>query len=284
MSSAFCFPGCLVFSSSILPILCGAAFSTGSLQAQSESFLPRSGYSETVTDGKLAAQQLSGPEGWQGQWSLPKNGASPAFSYKESASLAPSQGGGVAITPPDEGVHEIGRKLAKSIPTKGNGAIYASFRMSLSEHRPQGMAYVLFSGIGGLGAGVQDGSLMVLSRRDAGVNEEGQTLKEWVPLLSQEYQANTSYFFVVKIGAGEDEWAGEDEMEIWINPKDVSTADAASSHAMVHNTDPPGNIAPPSGSIGQVMLHVENLKGATVKFDDLRVGTTWESVTGPISP
>lgn len=267
-----------------MPILCGVAFSAGSLCAQSESFLSQSGYSETAAVGKLSAQQLSGPEGWQGQWSLPKSGASPAYLYKESATLAPSPGGGVAITPPDEGVHEIGRKLAKSIPTKGNEAIYASFRMSVSELRPQGMAYVLFSGIGGLGAGVQDGSLMVLSRRDAGVTEEGQALKEWVPLLSQEYQADTPYFFVVKIGAGGDEWGGEDEMEIWINPKDVSTADAASSNALVYNADSPGNIAPPSGSIGQVLLHVENLKGATVKFDDLRVGTTWESVTGPISP
>lgn len=265
----------------MLSILGGAALAAGTLCAQSESFHPQAGYSETVVDGKLAAQQLSGPEGWQGQWSLPKTGASAAFLFKEEATLAPSLGGGVIITPPDEGVHEIGRRLAKSIPTKGNGAIYASFRMSVSELKPQGMAYVLFSGVGGLGAGVQDGYLMVLSRRDAGVNEDGQPLKEWVPLLSQEYQANTPYFFVVKIGAGEDEWAGEDEMEIWINPKDVSTADAASANALVYNADPPGNIAPPSGSIGEVILHVENLKGTTVKFDDLRVGTNWESVTGP---
>ena len=253
----------------------------GDASAQSESFLPQSGYSETVVEGKLSAQQANGPEGWQGPWSLPKSGPSPAYFYKEGPTLAPAAGGGVAITPPDEGVHEIGRKLEKSIPTKGNAAIYASFRMSVSDHKPQGMAYVLFSGIGGLGAGVKDGSLMVLSRQDAGVSEDGQPKKEWVPLLSQEYQPNTTYFFVVKIGAGEDEWGGDDEMEIWINPKDVSTSDAASSNALVYNADSPGNIAPPSGSIGQVMLHVENLQGATVKFDDLRVGTTWESVTGP---
>lgn len=267
----------------MVPCLC-ATVVVNRLPAQSETFLPASGYSETAMEGKMSAQQLTGPDGWQGEWSLPKGGASPAYLYKESAGLAPSPGGGAQVTAPDDAIHEIGRKLAKNIPTKGNAALYASFRMSLSDRKPQGAAYVLFSGIGGLGAGVMDGSLMVLSRRDAGVNEGGQALKEWVPLMSQEYEANTPYFFVVKISAGEDEWGGEDEMEIWINPKNVSTADAASSNALVYNTDSPGNIAPPSGSIGHVMLHVENLKGTTVKFDDLRVGTTWESVTAPVAP
>jgi hypothetical protein len=190
----------------------------------------------------------------------------------------------VVIAAPDDGVHEIGRKLAAAIPMKGNEAIYASFRMSVSEHKPVGMAYVLFSGIGGLGAGIADGELMVLARQEGGMPEEGRPAQEWTPLFRDKYQAKTPYFFVVKISAGGDEWASHDDMELWINPRNISSENAASSQVLVHNTDTPGNIAPPSGSIGQVMLHVENLKGTTVTFDDLRVGTTWESVTGPVAP
>jgi hypothetical protein len=268
----------------MVPIFLCAVVTADALRAQSENFLPASGYSELVVEGKLSAQDLSGSNGWKGQWALPKSGPSPAYLYKESANLAPSAGGGVSITPPDDGVYEIGRRLTKSIPTKGNKAIYASFLLNVSEKKPQGMAYVLFSGIGGLGAGVKDGSLMVLSRQDTGVTEEGQAIKEWAPLLSQEYEPNKPYFFVVKISDGEDEWGATDEMEVWINPKDVSTEQAGSSNSLVNNTDSPGNIAPPSGSIGQVTLHVENLQGITVTFDDLRVGTTWESVTGPVAP
>lgn len=251
-----------------------------------DGFHTESGYAESAGgDGRLSAQSLPG----QSAWSLPKTGASPAFLFREEAGLkypaiAYPNGGGVQITAGDAEIHTVGRKLAKGILMKGNAAIYASFLMSVSAHKPQGGAYVLFTGIGGLGAGIQDGNLMVLARQDARPNETGQNPSEWIPLLFQEYKANTTYFFVIKISDGGDGWGGEDEMEVWINPKEVSSEQEGSTNALVQNADSPGNIAPPSGGITDALLRVENLQGITLKFDELRVGTSWESVTGPIQP
>lgn len=275
-------------------IVLSLPFASATLIAQTPGYYdgcrPDSGYSESSGgDGRLDGQKLSGPPGWAATWSLPKAGRSPLYLFREAAGLtypaiAYPGGGGVQITPSDAAAQDIGRKLAQGIVSQGNAAIYASFLLSVSEKKPQGIAYVLFTGVGGLGAGISDGFLMVLARQDAGIGEDGMQKKEWMPLLSQEYQPNTTYFFVVKIGDGDDEWTAADEMEVWINPKDVSTQDEASSNALVYNIDSPGNIIAPSGFINQLLLHTENLEGITVKFDEFRVGTTWESVTGPIQP
>ena len=271
-----------MFRRFLMPFLGGLSLQAG--RAQSENFRPEFGYSELVDKGLLSAQDLGHGEDWQGAWNLPKEGPSAAYFYRDSANLPPSTGGGVMIVPGDDAPQEIGRRLARTIPMKGHQAIYASFRLSLSDYKPQGVACVLFSGIGGLGAGVNDGDLMALMRRRLDEAQEVREIKGWVPMHFQACQANTTYFFVVKIEAGEDAWAADDAMQVWINPKDGSTEETASSHALVYNMDAPGNIAPPSGGITQVTLYVENLKGVTVKFDDLRIGTSWESVTGPIAP
>jgi hypothetical protein len=263
-----------------MPLLGGLAVHAG--MAQSENFHPESGYSELA--GPLSAQNLVNTEDWQDAWNMPKEGPSAGYVYRDSANLPPSTGGGVVIVPTDDSAHEIGRKLARSIPMKGNQAIYASFRLRVSDDKPQGVACVLFSGIGGLGAGLSEGQLIALARRRVDESMEGREIKGWVPMIFQGYEPNTTYFFVVKIEAGEDEWAADDAMQVWINPKEGATEDTASSQALVYNMDGPGNVAPPSGSITNVTLYVENFQGATVKFDDLRIGTSWESVTGPIAP
>lgn len=253
-----------------------------------DGFVEESGYLESAGgDGRLSGQTLSGPPHWQPTWNLPKSGVSPAFLFRREAGLTHPAitypaGGGVQITAGDAEIHTVGRKLAKGIPMNGNTEIYASFLLSVSGHKAQGGAYVLFTGVGGLGAGIHDGALMVLSRQNAGPNETGQNQSEWIPLLFDEYKANTTYLFIVKISDGGDEWAASDDMEVWINPKDISSEQAASSSALVQNTDSPGNIAPPSGGITEAILRVENFQGITVKLDELRVGTSWESVTGPI--
>ena len=223
-----------------------------------------------------------------GTWA--KTGGSKLYLFREDAGLTypPLQypgGGGCSFVPADDAVHEIGRKLTQPIPMKGNTAIYASFLMRIPEKSPTGIAYVLFTGIGGLGAGICDGSLMVLSRRDAEqTGESAPPAKEWIPLTNQSFEADTTYYFVIKISDGGDAWAGDDEMEVWINPKDVSSPEAAASKALHYNNDVPGNIAPPSGAITHVLLHAENLNGVAQKFDEFRLGTTWESVTGPVTP
>ncbi len=273
----------------VTALTCGPA-----LLAQTSAYdglRPADGYNATVGgEGSLSAQLLSGPQGWEKSWSLPKAVRSPLYLFRDDAGLTYPAitypgGGGCVITPTDSAVHEIGRKLTHPIPMKGNAAIYASFLMSVSKKSPQGMAYALFTGIGGLGAGISDGSLMVMTRRDAEQTDEAvPPTKEWVPLTNQSFEADTTYYFVIKISDGSDAWAGGDEMEVWINPKDVSTPAAASVKSLHYNTDLPGNIAPPSGAITQLLLHAENLQGTTVKFDEFRVGPTWESVTAPPLP
>jgi len=251
---------------------------------------PESGYNEFAgEDGRLNAQKLTGPPGWEAGWSLPKEGSSALYVFREAAGLKYPAitypgGGGVQITATDTSSQNVGRKMTGGIPMKGNTAVYASFLFSASEKRPQGTAYALFSGIGGLGAGISDGFLMVLARQETGKDDAGMTKREWVPMVSQEYTPNTVYYFVIKISDGGDAWGGPDEMSVWINPKDISSEDKASTTAIMFNTEAPGNIAPPSGSINQVTLFSENLQGVTLKFDELRIGTTWESVTGPVNP
>ena len=274
----------------LLLLYTASAVLAGSLPAQNSPYdgmRSEDGYRETA--GPLAGQALTGPAGWEPTWSLPKTDRSPLYLFREAAGLkypaiAYPGGGAVRITPADPAPLEIGRKLTQGIAMKGNAAIFASFLMSVSEKKAQGMAYALFNGIGGLGAGISDGFLMVLSRQQVESLDGGPPKQEWIPLLIQEYQPGTTFFFIVKISDGGDEWGGEDEMEVWINPQDVSTKDAASSHVLVYNTDAPGNIAPPSGSITQLLLHSENLQGITLTFDEFRVGTTWESVTGAPQP
>lgn len=281
----------LFFFLSAVAVAMGVSSAAGGQSSWYDGCRPESGYNEFAGEnGRLVAQKLGGPAGWEPSWTLPKDGPSSLYVFREAAGLTYPAitypgGGGIQITPTDTSAQSIGRKfVGGGLPMKNNTAIYASFLLSASEKRPQGTAYALFTGIGGLGAGISDGFLMVLARQDTGKDENGMAKREWVPMLSQEYNAQTVYYFVIKISDGGDAWGGPDDMCVWINPKDVSSEEKAGTTAIVYNTEGPGNVGAPSGSINQMILYAENLQGVVLKFDEFRIGTTWESVTGPVAP
>lgn len=263
----------------LLAVLCPVLLEAQ--EAYYDGLRPADGYSETAGGaGALDAQQLKGPPGWvPGVWSMPKTGRSSAFLFRESAALAYPAiaypgGGGVEIKLADEKAQTIGRRMAPGIAFRGHTAVYASFLMKVSTVPAQGTAYVRIEGIGGMGAGVLDGSLMVFNRGPGGV---------WTPNpLGPACEPDTTYYFVMKVADDNDEWAQNDTMEMWINPQDVSSESAASSNALVYHVSEPGNFGAISGGIFQALLHVENFAGVTVNFDEFRLGLTWESVTGPV--
>jgi hypothetical protein len=245
-----------------------------------DGFRPETGYSERAgKNGSLGAQQLKGPAGWGGvSWSVK---GSELFVFREDAGLVfPAitypGGGGVQIAPIDASARSRGRDLDPAIPFAGRTSLYMSFLLRVDAPDCGGTAWAAFENAGGnglgLGAGVHEGNLVLLSRTARGE----RVLQALGPAAPQ-----TVYYFIIKLSDSDGSWKGSDDLEIWVNPADVSGEAKATETAELHFLDASSHNASSEVAVARAMLYVENFDGDRVFFDELALGETFSEVTAP---
>lgn len=260
-----------------LCFLPGVAFA----QLACDGFRAESGYSEsTLKNGALSTQNLNGPTGWAGKaWDVSGPNGSDLFVFREEAGLsfpaiAYPGGGGVQIVPIDESPRTRARNLEPAVVFSGRTTIYMSFLLRLDAPHAFGTAWAAFEHGGGnnlgLGAGIHEGNLVALLRTSKGE----RVLQEIGPAVVEK-----TYYFVIKLIDSDGQWKGTDEMEIWINPSDVSSEAAATATAEHHFEDISNYNAAAEFNLGRAMLYVANFARAHVLFDELILGESFESVT-----
>lgn len=266
----------LLFSILLLP---GSLFS----QLAYDGFRPETGYSATTAkNGSLGTQQLTGPSGWAGtSWDIPGPKGSELFVFREDAALtAPAisypGGGGVLIAPSDAAPRTRARNLAGPVPFAGKSAFYMSFLLRVDGPDCGGTAYATFENAGGnnlgLGAGVHEGNLVLLTRTAKGE----RVLQALGPAAPQ-----TVYYLVIKLADNDNDWKSTDDLEIWVNPADVSSEAKATESAEFHFQDSTNHNASADFGLGRLLLYVENFIGARVLLDEFTFGESFSEVTAP---
>lgn len=244
---------------------------------------PESGYVDYgEKKGALNLQDLKGPPGWvDGAWSASASRGSDLFRFREEAALSfPAVtypgGGGVEIVPIDGNMRTRGRSLSEQISFTGRTALYMSFLLRIEGPDCQGAAYAAFENIGGnnlgLGAGIHEGSIALLTRTAAGTRVF-QTIGPAEPYKT--------YYFVIKLVGNREDWKGADALEIWVNPGDVSSEEKATETAEIHVIEPGTHSAATEFGLGRLMLFTENFTKARILFDEFALGETFPEVTSP---
>jgi len=243
-----------------------------------DGFRPETGYSaQAGKSGSLGAQQLHGPAGWGGtSWDVK---GSELFVFREDAALTFSAitypgGGGVQIAPIDATPRTRGRNLEPAIPFAGRTSLYMSFLLRVDAPDCGGTAWAAFENSGGnglgLGAGIHEGNLVLLTRTARG-ERVLQALGPAAPA--------TVYYFIIKLSDSDGSWKGSDDLEIWVNPSDVSSEVKATETASLHFQDASSHNASTEITLTRAMLHVENFDGARIFFDELAFGGSFSEVT-----
>lgn len=267
----------------VLLLLLASIPSFAAAQLAYDGFRPESGYSAAAgKKGALSAQKLHGPAGWAGDsWSVPGPKGSELFQFSEDAALTfPSitypGGGGARISPPDANARTRARNLAAPVPFEGKTVFYMSFLLRVDGPDCGGTAYATFENAGGnnlgLGAGIHEGNLVLLSRTPQGE----RVLQAIGPAAPQ-----TVYYLVIKLYDDREGWKGSDGMEIWVNPADVSSEEKATSTAEAHFEDTTSHNAAAEYGMGRLMLYVENFINARVVFDEFVLSESWADLTAP---
>lgn len=262
-------------------------FSPGLALAQLayDGFRPEAGYSaSTAKKGSLAAQQLTGPPGWAGaSWDIPGPKGSELFVFREDAGLTfPAitypGGGGVEIAPSDALPRSRGRNLTAPVLFAGKTSFYMSFLLCVDGPDCGGTAYATFENAGGnnlgLGAGIHEGNLVLLTRTAKG-DRVWQAIGPAAP--------QNVYYIVIKLSDNDEGWKGTDDLEVWVNPSDVSSEARATETAALHTQDSASHNASAEFGLGRLMLCVENFIGARVFFDEFAFGESFASVTAATS-
>lgn len=257
----------------------------GSIFAQLayDGLRPESGYSAGAPKkGALSTQQLNGPDGWAGKsWDIPGPKGSDLFVFREDAALAfPAisypGGGGVEVSLSDGMPRTRARNLSAPVSFAGKPAFYMSFLLRVDGLDCGGTAYATFENAGGnnlgLGAGIHEGNLVLLSRTARG----DRVLQAIGPAAPQ-----TVYYFVIKLSDNDQDWKGTDDLEIWVNPADISSEARADETAELHFQDSASHNASSEFGLGRLMLYVENFIGARVFFDEFALGESFSDVTAP---
>ncbi len=244
---------------------------------------PATGYSEAAgKGGSLGGQQLKGPSGWAGKsWDIPGPNGSELFVFREDAGLTlpgvtyPG-GGAVQMSPTDAAPRTRARNLSAVAPFAGKAAYYMSFLLRVDGPDCGGTAWAAFENGGGnnlgLGAGVHEGNLVLLTR-----TAKGQRVLQAIgPATPQ-----TVYYLIIKLSDTDGEWKSSDDLEIWVNPADVSSEAKATETAELHVQDSTSHNASAEFGLGRLMLFVENFIGAKVLFDEFAFGESFVEVTAP---
>jgi hypothetical protein len=223
---------------------------------------------------------------------LTNPGFGPAFTstdasylYRHDAGLAftghPALGGGLRITSGE--TNSISRSarlpLSPAIAFDGRSVLYASFLLrtpSAADADLRGYVYFRKAANGlGLGAGIDAGNLALVWRDSASALQFTSTGTAWLP--------NTTYLFIVKLSDGGDLWAGNDPMEVWVNPVNRSNEAAALASAGAYLAKSDLTFGGATGhSLDEVLITTQNLNnGQTLGWDEIRLGSTWSSVAPP---
>lgn len=267
----------------VLLLLLASIPSFAVAQLAYDGFRPESGYSPAAGKrGELSAQKLTGPAGWTGDsWNVPGPKGSELYRFSEEAALtfpaiSYTGGGGVEITAPDANPRTRARNLAAPVPFEGKTAFYMSFLLRVDGKDCGGTAYAAFENAGGnnlgLGAGIHEGNLVLLSRTARG----DRVLQAFGPAAP-----GTVYYFVIKLSDDREGWMGSDGLEIWVNATDVSSEEKATATAEAHFQDSAGHNAAAEYGIGRAMLYVENFADANVIFDELVLSESWADMIAP---
>lgn len=262
-----------------LCLLPGFAFA----QIAYDGFRPESGYSEkSAKGGSLSTQHLDGPLGWAStSWDVPGPKGSELFVFREDAALIFAAitypgGGGVQMSPSDGLPRTRARNLASAIPFQGRTALYMSFLLRVEAPDCGGTVWAAFENAGGnnlgLGAGIHEGNLVLLSRTSRGE----RVLQAIGPAAP-----GTTYYFIIRLSDTDGTWKGADDLDVWVNPTDVSSEDRASATAEHHFQDTSSHNASSEFGLGRLMLLVENFASARIFFDEFALGESFSDVTGP---
>jgi hypothetical protein len=256
---------------------------SGFAQLAYDGFRLETGYSAgTGKKGALSTQSLNGPAGWAGNaWDISGPKGSDLFIFREDAALTfPAisypGGGGVEISPSDGLLRTRGRNFSTPVVFAGKSAFYMSFLLKVDGPDCGGTAYATFENAGGnnlgLGAGIHEGNLILLTRTAKG----DRVLQSIGPAAP-----GTTYYFIVKLSDNDADWKSTDDLEIWINPTDVSSEAKVSETAELHFQDAANHNASAEFALGRLMLYVENFIGAKVFFDEFAFGESLSEVAAP---
>lgn len=222
---------------------------------------------------------LSGPSGWSmGAWTV-STPSSTEMKYQDGAALtyptvAYAGGGGIEFKPTTDVSRTAARSLSTGL-TVSTTPVYMSFLMRVASVDATGTATAAFTTNAnsnrGVGAGVSDGKLALVGRTSTG----GLSMLD----LGVSYQANTTYYFVIKLTDGGDNWTSNDAMEAWVNPANVSSESAMTASApLAHVADTTLYNGVLNDVIGRLLLSTSGLSGNTIQFDEFRLGTDLASV------
>ena len=161
-----------------------------------------------------------------------------------------------------------------------SGSVYRSFILNVTSLGTLGLTGGYFNGYIQAGSTTAFGGTVwtrlstTAGKFNVGISTRSNSAVTW---LAADLDPGTSYFIVVAYDFNPG--AGDDVARIWLNTPAIGGAEPAADATSVAGTD--------LASAGRVFLRQDNATNTPfIEFDELRVGTTWASVTpgGGASP
>lgn len=198
--------------------------------------------------------------------------------YQVNGENQDSKGGSLQINIPNNNIRNVNRSLSYNVASTASG-FYVSSLMSFPAGTGIALAGVhdtnsdLPADTFGLRWGVNNGKIVLRARDDQNPFPQSEYV------IENSYNANKTYLFVLR---AEINYTGgfTDRISVWINPTDLhselnNTPDIVITASLDQTT---GNRA-----VDQLRLYTDNFtSGSTFKFDEFRLGTTWQDVVVPV--